>query len=316
MKLSKEVKTALLAIAAIVVVIFGYSFMKGQNLFDSNREFYAYYDNVAGLSSSASVSINGLNVGTVSEIEFAGERGKLKVTMTINTDFEFSKNSKAIIYSEDFISGKSIKIDPAGDGNIAESGDELEGEVEESMMSEVSEKLDPLAKKAKSTMTELDTLLSGVNRVLDTTGQENLKRTLTNLDETTTHLNRTSNKIDGLLAANTTKLDTTFTNLSRTTYNFSKLSDSLAQVDLAHKLDNSLDNFNALSKKLNNGEGTLGLLLNDEELYNNLDRGTKQLEELLQDIKLNPKRYLDVRFSLFGGGKKSRPYEPPEDSLN
>src|SRR5699024_10789140 len=112
-------------------------------------------------------------------------------------------------------------------------------------------------------------------------------------------------------------LDTTIGNLDKTTYNFSKVSDSLAQIEvqsLTAKLDKVLDDFENISTKLNDGEGTAGKLLNDDEVYNNLDRSSQQLEELLEDIKLNPRRYVNLKFSIVGGKNKTEPYKNPKDS--
>lgn len=308
-----------MAIAAIVVVIYGYSFMQGKNLLDSNREFYAVYDNVEGLSSSANVTINGLKVGSVSEIRFLDKEGTLLVTMSVSNDFQFTTASIAEIYSDGFIGGNSIRIIPKHKGTRAQSGDTLRGHVQPGMIDGIVSQLDPLKQKLGRTLEGVDQLVHGLNKVLDTAGRQNLKRSLAKLNATMTHLNNSSAAIDKLLSENATQLDTTIGNLSATAYNFQKVSDSLAQADIAHlvhKFDVMLTNFKAISTKLNSGEGTIGKLLNDDQVYTNLEHATAQLEELVQDIKLNPRRYIDLKFSVFGGGKnKAAPYQKPEDPL-
>jgi len=319
LKISREVKTAILALAAIAVLIFGYNFMKGKNIFDSSREFYALYDNVESLSTSSSVTINGLKVGAVSGIDFLNDNGKIIVRLRItNKDFEFSKNSIAKIYSDGLIGGKSIKIIPDHKGAVAQSGDTLKSEVEVGTLDNVVQDLGPLKDKLKSTLGGLDSLVAGLNEVLDTTGRHNLKGSIEKFNSTMENLDHSTAQLDHLLAKNTTKLDTTFTNLSHTAYNFKTLSDSLAEIkvkSLVRKLDQTLADVNQITDKLNNGEGTAGKLLNDDEVYDNLNHASKQLEELLQDIKLHPRRYINLKFSVFGGKNKTKPYQKPQDSI-
>ncbi len=319
MKISREVKTAILALLAIGMVIFGYSFMKGQNIFDSHKEIYAVYDNVEGLSSSAGVTINGLKIGNVTSIRFLNESGKLLVTMTIASDFPFTDQSTAQIYSSGFISGKAIQILPANKGQLVQSGDTLPSAVKESIVDNLTNSLTPLQEKLESALTGIDSLVQGLNNVLDESGQNDLKEGLASLNKTMQNLSHTSAEIDQLLTKNATQLDTTINNISQTAYNFASLSDSLAQIEvepLVRKIDGMLTNFNKISSKLNNGEGTLGKLINDNQMYENLEHASKQMEELIQDIKLHPRRYINLKFSIFGGKDKTPAYQKPDDPLN
>lgn len=307
-----------MVIVAIIVVIFGYSFMKGHNIFDSSRDFYAVYDNVNGLSSSATVNINGKKVGSVSEIHFLDKKGKILVYMRISNDFKFSKNSVAAIYSDGLIGGKSVKIIPDYRGELAKSGDTLKSKIEINTIENVKNHLEPIQKKLMIALGGIDSLVSGINEILDTTGRRNIKGTLVQVNSTMSHLNNSAAQIDKLMSENSVKLDTTIDNLSKTAYNFSNFSDSLAQIKvkpLLVKVNHMLDDFKEITTKLNDGEGTAGKLLNDNEVYDNLEITTKQLQELIQDIKLNPKRYIHVKFSIFGGKDKSKPYEKPDDPL-
>ncbi len=308
-----------MAIVAVAVVIFGYSFMKGHNIFDSSREFYAVYDNVDGLSPSASITISGKNVGAVSGINFLNKSGKIVVTMRVNSDFQFSKNSVAQIYSGGFIGGKSIKIIPNHKGGPAVSGDTLKSDKESGVIAHVTQNLKPIEEKFQEVLKGLDTLLKNVNQVFDKETRQDLKGSLSNLNSTMNHLNNSAAEIDQLLNRNGTTLDTTIHNLSNMAYNLNTLSDSLSQIKvkaLMAKVNGVLSDFEAISTQLKEGEGTLGKLLNDEELYNNLDQASQQLEELLQDIKLHPKRYINVKFSIFGGKDKEIPYRKPENASN
>lgn len=315
MKYTKEVKTGILAIIAIVILIFGYSFLKGKNLLDSSRTFYAIYADVEGLSPSSAVTINGLKVGQVTKIGFLDERGLLVVTFNIDSDFRFSENSLAQIYGGGIIGGKSLAIVPEYEqGNMAQSGDTLPGDIEEGIMELVNERLTPLQVKVERTIVSTDSLLTAVNDVINPQTRSNLRSTFEDLAEAVNSIKNTAESLNGIITGNSAKFDSTLSNLENTTENFSKFSDSLAQVDvtaMSRDIETAIANFEQLSQKLNSGEGTLGKLLTDETVYQNLESATRQMEQLLQDIKLNPKRY--VHFSVFG--KKGGPYDPPADSL-
>lgn len=315
MKYSREVKTALLAIVAIVILIFGYSFLKGENLLDDSRTFYAVYDDVEGLSPSSEVTINGLKVGQITNIGFLNNRGKLIVTFNVSKDFPFSKNSEARIYGGNIIGGKSLAIIPKYDqGSIATSGDTLEGTKEEGIMELVNDRLTPLQKKLENTIVSADSMLTAISEILNDSTRKNIRSTFKNLDATVASFNTTANELQGIVQGNSEKIDRTFTNLDEMSTNFNSFSDTIATMNLkqiTQDLEKVVSDFEEVSEKLNNGEGTAAKLINDDAVYNNLERATQQLEELLQDVKLNPKRY--VHFSVFG--KNPGPYDPPKDSI-
>ena len=316
MKISKEVKTGILAIIAIFLFIYGYSFLKGSNIFDTTRTFFVTYQNVEGLETSAPVTINGLTVGKVQNIDFVDMKGELLVTFTIEKDFDFSKNSIVRIYSSSLIGGKQIAIIPGKDSKVmAKSGDTLTGEIEKGMLEAMTGGLKPLEQKVLTTLANLDSLVLNFNDVLDDSTKENLKESISNLNKTLSSFKGASQNMNSLISANKEKINTTFSNLETTSENFSKLSDSLAQIEtgkMVKDLENVLNRFNSILDRIDNGEGSMGKLLKDEKLYDNLEGASKQLEQLLQDMKLNPKRY--VHFSLFG--KRPNEYNKPEDSNN
>lgn len=313
MKLTKEVKTGILAIGAILLLIFGYSFLKGTNLLEKNREFFVKYQNVEGLAIAAPVTINGLTVGKVQEITFANQKGSLIVKFTVEKDFEFSKNSIVKIYSAGLIGGKSLGIFPQYDAsNIAKSGDTLVGDIEDGMLSAVSKALGPLEKKVSNTLATVDTLLISMNDIIDERTRKNLKESIENLNKTLNSFSGVSENLNHILAKNTDKLDNTFTSLDKTASNLSKFTDSLSQLEtgkMVRDLQDVVDRMNKIVTRVDNGEGSLGKLLKDDKFYENLEGASRQLEELLQDLKLNPKRY--VHFSVFG--KKPKEYESPDN---
>tara|TARA_B100001146_G_scaffold225062_1_gene246112 strand:+ start:17404 stop:18354 length:951 start_codon:yes stop_codon:yes gene_type:complete len=315
LNISREVKTGLLAVVAIALLIFGYSFLKGNNLLNNDRTYYAIYDNVEGLSPGSNVTINGLVVGKVLSIDFADSKGDLLVTFNIQNDFQFSKNSKAQIYGGGLIGGKNLSIVPEYDREeVAKSGDTLEGTIDEGIFELVNERLTPLQAKVESVINSTDSVLTGVSNVLDEPTRKNLRETIADISQTAIYFKEASKNLNALLADNDQKLSRTFTNLDNMSSNFSKVSDSLSQInvnELVGKMERVVADFESITAKIEQGDGTLGQLINDKNMYNNMERATKQMEELLQDIKLNPKRY--VHFSVFG--KNPGPYEEPKDSL-
>ncbi|TDN89396.1 phospholipid/cholesterol/gamma-HCH transport system substrate-binding protein [Salegentibacter sp. 24] len=317
MKFTREVKTALLAIIAILLLIFGYSFLKGKNLLESSRVFYAVYNDVAGLSPSSAVTINGLKVGQVTKISFLDSQGTLLVKFTVENDFKFSENSIAQIYGGNIIGGKSLAILPKYQmGDIAKSGDTLKSDTEEGIMELVNDRLTPLQEKVENTIVSADSLVTAINKILNDSTRHNIRDTFEDLNATVSSFKVTANTLEGIVGRNSDELDRTFTNLDEMTTNFNNFSDTLTQMDIGritNNLEKVVADFENVSDKLNNKEGTLGKLINDDGVYNNLDNATKQLEQLLQDVKLNPKRY--VHFSVFG--KNPEPYQEPEveDSL-
>ena len=309
MKITREVKTALLVIGAILLFIWGYSFLKGRDLFNSYRTFYVVYNDVEGLSPSAPVTLNGLIIGKVTGIEFTDQLGKLRIQMQVKTDFPISKTSHATLYEPGLLGGRQIAIIPDLKNTVmAEDGDELISGLKPGMLSVVGEKLSPLQAKVEATVVTADSLLNNVNNVFDKSTQENLRRTIAEMSETMQQFSKTANSLNGIVAGNKTKIDATLANLNHTSANFAAISDSLNQANLGQavkKLEQSLANVDKIINDVESGKGTLGKLLKDEAMYNNLTDASNELKELLADIKNNPKRY--VHFSVFG--KKGTAYE-------
>lgn len=317
LKLSREVKTAILAIGAILLFIFGYSYLRGTNLLDKQRTFYVTYDNVEGLAKASSVTINGFIVGKVNDIHFLNNQGKLVVEFSIKEkDFQFSKNSVARIYSSGLLGGKSLGVFPMYDSKVmAVSGDTLVGSIKDDMLISITKALGPLEDKVNNTLVTLDTLLYSVTDLFDKETRSNLQAAIANLNTTMSSLDGASNSLDDLLKNNTSKLDRTFTNLDEMAINFNTFSDSLSKLEtgrLVSEFQNVVSSFDSIIKGLENGEGSMGKLLKDDKLYENLEGASKQLEELLEDVKLNPKRY--VHISVFG--KKNKEYQTPDNSDN
>lgn len=311
MKITREIKTAILVIASILLFIWGYSFLKGRDLLSNYKTFYVQYDNVEGLVNSAPVTINGLIVGKVSSIKFLNNAGKIQVELQIKNDFPFSKTSVAAIYEPGLIGGKQIMIIPNfEDKTPAESGMTLIADVKPGLTSLVVDKLTPLQAKVDKMLSSADALLVNVNSILDTKTKENLKSSIANLNETLAEFKVASKNVNQMLADNKGKFSSTMTNVDKASANFAKLSDSLAKANIGKtvkNLEKTLASVDKIMADVQSGKGTLGKLAKDDKLYTNFAQSTKELELLLQDLRLNPTRYVNV--SLFG--KKNKPYKAP-----
>lgn len=313
MAVSREVKTGLLAIFAIATLILGYNYLKGTNLLKRTQTFYVVYDQVDGLSDASMVTINGLRVGKVQGIELNQTNGKLLVTLSVENDYKIPVGSLAKTYGGLLVGNTNVAIVPDySQTSYLKNGDTLRGEQSDGLMDLVSSQLDPLKFKIESAVVSADSLISALNQVLDTNSRADIRNSLSNINSITSSFKKTSVELEHLLTGNRNKLDQTFSNLENMSDNFSKLSDTLAQLEvkkLMQELETTVSNLNQATAQLNSTDGSIGKLLNDDQLYENLEGATRQLEQLLQDLKLNPKRY--VHFSLFG--KRAKEYDPPAD---
>lgn len=307
MKITREVKTAVLVISGLLLIVYLFNYLKGENLLDSSRTFYAVYDNVEGLAPSAPVTISGNVVGKVQEIVFTEDgSGKLQLKLMIDNDFQFSKNSKAQIYETGLIGGKAVAIVLANDGSeTAVDGDFLEGSIKAGLTELVNQKLTPLQGKIENVMVSADSLLGNINDVFDKQTKTNLKSSISSLNETILSFKNTSNSINNLIANNKEKLDSTITSFENTSANLASLTDEMAKANLGQtitELQTTIDSFKNILSSIEKGEGSMGKLMKEDGLYNNIEGATKELEELLRDIKLHPKRYFRIL------SKKEIPY--------
>ncbi len=310
--MSKELKTGIVAILILCLGYWGFNFLKGQNLLEaSSRFFYIEYDNIQGLNKASVVTINGLKVGKVSDITFnkdSTKRGKLVVKISLDNSFEFTKNSVAKIYSTSIIGGESLAIIPSYEGSLAVSGDYLIGEVESDIFTSVGETLNPLKTKVERVVIGADSLLIALNDLLDLESRNSFKKTIKELETTVVSINGALKSFNQVIDSSKVDIDVTLDNAKRITHNFAKVSDSLVNSKFGETIktfQTTLDNVNGLLAGIQKGKGTLGKLTTDDTMYTNLTNASKELEELLNEMKLHPKRF--VHFSLFG--KKEKPYK-------
>lgn len=285
--------------------------MKNQSLYDKTRTFYAEYTNVQGLAPKSPITINGLKVGTVSNISFhPTKKGILIAHLNLSNDIQFSVNSVAQIYSPDFISGKSLKINIAIDeGAVAVDGDTLIGEVDSGIMGMINEQIAPLQSKVESFVVHTDSVMQNVNKLMNEENQKNIKESLASMNAVLRKFNETASHLEAMTREGG-KIDSIMTGANTTMNNFAQISDSIQAADIGAtvtELQHSLETFNVILDSINAGNGTVGKLMHDEALYDNLTNASLELEELLREVKEHPKRF--VHLSVFG--KKEKPYEEP-----
>ena len=262
MKFTRELKTGLAALVIMTLSVWGYNYLKGHNLLDGSlNTYYTYYDNVQGLNTSSQVTMSGLVVGTVQSIDFQEvKQGKrlLKVSFSVRSDVQFSKNSIIKIYSASLMGGKNLAIVPSYDGAPAMDRSELKGEIESDMLASFGEKLNPLQSKLESVIVSADSLLVHINSLVDENTRKHIKATLVNLNYTTNHLKSISQQTDTLLLNNKSKIEKTLSNTAVIASNMKVFSDSLKQLPINQtvaKLNLTLDNLKSLSEKIKRERG-------------------------------------------------------------
>ncbi len=313
-KISVEVKVGILFIIAVVLFIWGFNFIKGTDLFGGRRLFYAVYDKVEGLEPANKVKVNGLNIGQVSHLGFIPGTSLICAELYIKSDLPIPKNSIARIYSTDLLGGKAIEIILGDSDKLAVSGDTLQSELEISIREQVSEQVEPVQKKAMALINSLDSLLMSIQGVFNPESQDNIISIFENIRVAIFSIKNSATLVDTLLAKEKSNLEKIISDIENITANlrdnndeistifrnFAILSDSLASADIPQTFREAqevIENLKIISDKLNRGEGTMGQLITNDTLYLNLQQSTENLNKLIEDIRLNPKKY--VKFSVF-----------------
>ncbi len=310
--LSKELRIGILVVMSIVVLVWGINYLKGSNLFDNSRTFYAIYGNIGGLQEGSGVSVNGYKVGVVKRILLLTDKNySLLVEISIEKDIDIPSNSVSKIVNTDIMGSKGISL-ILGDSNTnAQKGDTLYSDMDRSLKEEVNKQILPLKNKAEQLIGSIDSIVTVITSVLSKDARESLTKSLVSLDNTFTTMSQTMTKVSKIVDQNDERISSIIKNLegnndeiTNILKNFSELSDDIAKSNIK----TTLASLNEISKKISDSEGSLGMFINDKDLYLNLEKSSKELEALIKDIKLNPKRY--VGFSFLGG--KSKSYKKPK----
>jgi len=311
-RISKEFKSGFIFLLAIIFLVYGLKYLKGLNVFQTNKPYYAIYDDIDGLQIGSSIRLNGFNVGMVNNIILNSDNN-LVVTLNIDGLDNIPENSICKIVNQDLMGTKGVSLILGQSNSFASSGDTLLGRVENSLQDEVNAQILPLKNKAEGLIGSVDSLLTIVTAVLNKNTRNSLSNSIKSLDETFEILSKTMVKIDSMVYDNdarvskvlsnlesiTTNLNDSSTGIKPILYNLSSISDTLSNANFG----SLVNNINKISNNINSGSGSLTKLMNDEKLYNNLEKSTSELAELIEDIKNNPKRY--VNFSILGGTNKS-----------
>ncbi len=295
--------------------IWGFNFLKGNDVFVKERVFYATYQNVSGLVPSNPVIINGMRVGQVTRLFFHPDMsGKIVAVLSLRSNFPVPENSIARIFSSDLMGSKAIELQLGNSPMNALSGDTLQSSIEASLMDAVNAQVAPIKAKAEALISSLDSLVVVVQAILNEDSKKNLIQSLQNISLTFKNLENTTANIDTLVSGERKRIASILRNAELITRNFEKnsdelnrimqnaatFSDSLAAADIAGTIrnaDKALNELTQILDKLNKGEGTAGMLLKNDTLYFELEKSAAELNKLLEDVRLNPKRY--VKFSLF-----------------
>ncbi len=323
MKISNETKIGALTAIAITLLILGFNFLKGKNVLKKKDNLYTVFSKVEGLNSSDAVRINGLQVGTVSALdEKDANVSGIVVTMHITKNVNIPENSFATISSNP-LGSSAINITLGSSAQYVEDGDTLSANPSSGILENLQGTLAPAVDKVNGTLKSLDSLLEVVGSMFDPKTKNNFGRIVANLTESTASLNALLNTQSGALAQSMNNLSSVTANfkknndtVTRIMGNLEKMTNKFANLQIDQtltKLQAASESLNATMAKVNSGEGTLGLLLNDKKLYNNLSATSYSLNLLLQDFRLHPKRYVNV--SVFGKKDKTGPLMTPlEDS--
>ncbi|MBZ4190279.1 MlaD family protein [Niabella beijingensis] len=313
MKISNELKVGVLAVIAITALIFGFRFLKGKDIFNHNPKIYAIFRSVGGLEKSNFVKINGLAIGSVYKIEPADANvSAIRVTLSITEDVNIPANSVAYI-SGSLLGASEVVIDKGNSKEYLGDEAEIKTRVEEGLLGDLSSEAKPLMGKVRTVADSLTLLLSHFNNTLDVPTQRNLQEAIAHLKNTVGSLNLLLSSVQKPLAASLDNMSVFTESLKRNNGqvdqilgNVNALTGNLSKLQLEQTLDTLSTTVVALRdavNKISSPEGSIGALMNDRQLYNRLNGVALSAEILLDDIRVHPKRYVNI--SVFGKKNKA-----------
>ncbi len=321
MKISKEVRIGLIMIGGLAVMLFGLNYLKGSSLISTRRSFYAIYPKVDGLKETNPININGFKVGSVSKIELMPDNsGRLKITLAFtDKNLKITRGSIARIVSADILGSKAVEFVPGLGSEELEQGSEITAEIQQSLTEVISENIDPVKAKFVKLMGSVDSVLSGIQGVLNDQTVGDINMSFGDIRSTLQSLRHATATLDDILTSqsgNLTRTMDNMANISNTLSNSSKsignivanmdtITTGIREADIAatlNKAKSAIEQTNEIVAKINRGEGSMGMLVNSDSLHKQIVETTKELENLFEDIQAHPKRY--VNFSVLGRKEK------------
>ena len=317
---SREFKAGVVVILAAAVLYWGISFLKGSDLFEHGTEVYAVYDNTEGITKSQNVTLNGFSVGKVSDVYFhPNNSGKIVVKMNITTDYPITANSIAEIRSADLLGAKEIALVLEKGSVLIESGDTLRSSIEASLSESINKEVLPVKVKAEKLLASLDSTVNILTGFLGGEMQEEFRTSFDNVNRSISNLGTITDEISLYMSENREALGSATQNLERLTdmlnenrdeldrvfNNLANISDTLARANAGEamrSLSKTAKRLDAITSNIEAGEGTLGKLVANDSLYNEVNHAVHSLDKLLEDIKAHPGRYVEI--SIFGSKNK------------
>lgn len=302
-----EIKVGLVGLGILILLFFGIKFLKGIDIFNKEVSYHVLYKDVSGMHESNYIYLNGMKVGYIKDIKAMDNRAEnFLVTISISSKVNMTKDSKIVLFNADMLGSKALRLE-LGHGELLHKGDTITGEIEVGMLDKLGTAITPMAEN-------LDSILSATKSILNQQNRDNIQRTLANLESTSRKLNDISQQFDGLIDSEKNKIKNIIANTESITTNLKdnnerlsniisridQITDTVAQANIGNTLSETSRTIERLNKVLGiieNGKGNLGLLINDEGLYRNLNESARKLEALIEDIKANPKKY--VKISVF-----------------
>ncbi len=312
MKLRTETKVGIIAIVTIAILVWGLNFLKGKDLFGRQHTYYAIYEDIGGLLPTSYVFINGMKVGQVSKIKYIDpQMKKFIVRFELPSNLQLPSNSIAEVFNSDLLGSKAMRVKMGDATTYLNPGDTLLSHTEGSMLSEVGKILEPYTDRLENIICNADTVVNNLKQITDNETQRNFHSALANINNISSHLATVSADLDNIVGSekgrikdiinNIDSLSTTLNNnsgkIENIISNISDISDEVAKAKLGEtlsKLNKTVDDLSKSMEKISKGKGNVGKLVNDENLYDNLQKSIEDLDALIKDIKENPKKYIKV----------------------
>lgn len=308
MKLRNEYQIGIAVLVTFIVLILGINFLKGKTFFSGQKTYYAIYDDVTGMHESSYIYVNGMKAGHVVKISpMTRKNDKFLVELSVDKNIDIPKDSRLTLFSAGLMSGQALRIVLGKSETLLQTKDTMQGGIEKGLTDEIA----PMGETLSSILKRIDTLTNTLNRTIDEQAKQNIQLTLTNINQISQRLNNVAMNVDNLVSKDKDKLDRIVSNVESITRNlvdnnqaisniisrFDNISSDIEKQNIGStlaKVKTSLESINSMLNKIEKGEGNIGMLLSDEGLYRNITSAAKDLDELILDLKKNPKKYIHV----------------------